>query len=164
MNYLKISLGIFIALAASRFIPHPPNFTNLIALSFYIPLVFGTNFIPAVLASFIITDFYFGFHQVLFFTWGSIFLIGIISKYFKINIYWRFFGVISSSLIFFIVSNFGMWATGYYGYTFEGFLTTYIMAIPFYTNNLLSTCIYAIIIEIIIKFFEKNKIINNYSS
>ena len=34
MNYLKITFGIVIALSASRFIPHPPNFTSLIALSF----------------------------------------------------------------------------------------------------------------------------------
>ena len=38
MNYLKISLGIFTLLAASRFIPHPPNFTSLLALSFYVPV------------------------------------------------------------------------------------------------------------------------------
>ena len=43
MKYLKISLGIFIVLAASRFIPHPPNFTSLIALSFYVPLFLGKD-------------------------------------------------------------------------------------------------------------------------
>ena len=52
MNYLKISLGIFVALAASRFIPHPPNFTSLIALSFYIPAILGTRFLPALVVSF----------------------------------------------------------------------------------------------------------------
>ena len=52
MNYLKISLGIFIVLAASRFIPHPPNFTSLIALSFYIPAILGIKFIPALILSF----------------------------------------------------------------------------------------------------------------
>ena len=41
MSFLKIFLGVLIALSASRFIPHPPNFTSLIALSFYIPAIFG---------------------------------------------------------------------------------------------------------------------------
>ena len=36
----KILLGIFLILASSRLIPHPPNFTSLIALSFYVPLFF----------------------------------------------------------------------------------------------------------------------------
>ena len=44
MNYLKVSIGIFFALAASRFIPHPPNFTSLIALSFYVPALLGKVF------------------------------------------------------------------------------------------------------------------------
>ena len=61
MNYLKISVGIFLALAASRFIPHPPNFTSLLALSFYIPALLGIKFIPALLVSFILTDFIIGF-------------------------------------------------------------------------------------------------------
>ena len=51
MNYLKITFGIFLALAASRFIPHPPNFTSLIALSFYIPAIFGVRYIPFVLSA-----------------------------------------------------------------------------------------------------------------
>ena len=58
---IKIALGIFLALATSRFVPHPPNFTSLIALSFYVPVFFGIRFIPIVLASFAITDIFFGF-------------------------------------------------------------------------------------------------------
>ena len=49
MNYLKISVGIFLTLAASRFIPHPPNFTSLIALSFYVPVLLGLRFLPVLL-------------------------------------------------------------------------------------------------------------------
>ena len=47
MKYFKISLGIFCALAASRFIPHPPNFTSLLALSFYVPAASILAMIPA---------------------------------------------------------------------------------------------------------------------
>ena len=74
MHYLKITLGILLALSASRFIPHPPNFTSLLALSFYIPVLFGIRFIPALIVAFILTDLIIGFHQSVFFTWGSIIL------------------------------------------------------------------------------------------
>ena len=84
MNYLKISLGIFIALAATRLIPHPPNFTSLIALSFYVPIFFGLRFIPAIIGSFLITDLILGFHNLQFFTWGSVLVIGWLSRYFAI--------------------------------------------------------------------------------
>ena len=80
MQYFKISLGIFVALAASRFVPHPPNFTSLLALSFYIPAILGVRFLPMLIISFIITDLILGFHSVTLFTWGSILLIGLMSN------------------------------------------------------------------------------------
>ena len=68
MKYFSISLSIFFALAISRFVPHPPNFTILIAISFYIPALLGMRYLPIVVASFIITDLFIGFHAVTFFT------------------------------------------------------------------------------------------------
>ena len=72
MNYFKASLAIICALAASRFIPHPPNFTSLIALSFYIPAILGVRYLPVLIISFILTDLVIGFHGVTLFTWGSV--------------------------------------------------------------------------------------------
>ena len=95
---IKISIGILLALAMSRFIPHPPNFTSLIALSFYIPVIFGLRYLPALLISFAITDFIIGFHNTVFFTWGSVILIALISRYFKDTILKRIFGVSFSAM------------------------------------------------------------------
>ena len=83
MNYIKISFGIFLALAVSRFVPHPPNFTSLLALSFYVPAFLGIRYLPALLISFLITDFFIGFHALTLFTWGSVILIGLSSKFFS---------------------------------------------------------------------------------
>ena len=73
MNYIKTTILIFSILAVSRFVPHPPNFTSLLALSFYVPVMLGNKYIPALMISFIITDIIIGFHSVLLFTWGSVF-------------------------------------------------------------------------------------------
>ena len=86
-KYTKISLGIFLALAASRLIPHPPNFTSLLALSFYVPALMGKRFIPVVVISFVFTDLFIGFHGTALFTWGSVLVIGLISKYFTSSIF-----------------------------------------------------------------------------
>ena len=94
MKYFKISIGIFIALAASRFVPHPPNFTSLLALSFYIPAILGKRYIPALIISFLITDYFIGFHSTVAFTWGSVIIIGLISKYFIKNITTRISGAL----------------------------------------------------------------------
>ena len=74
MNYLKVSIGIFLILALTRFIPHPPNFTSLIALSFYVPAIIGIKYLPVIIISFFFTDLIIGFHQTVFFTWGSVIL------------------------------------------------------------------------------------------
>jgi hypothetical protein len=147
MNYLKILLGIFLVLSASRFIPHPPNFTSLIALSFYVPLFLGKRFIPALLICFVITDILIGLHSNVIFTWGSVIFISLISYFFQKNIYTRILGVISGSLVFYLISNFGVWSSGYYGYSLDGLLICYIAAIPFYSNTLISTLLYAGLIE-----------------
>ena len=156
MNYLKIFLGIFVALAASRFVPHPPNFTSLIALSFYVPALLGLRFLPAVVLSFILTDIFIGYHNMLFFTWGSVIIIGLISKYFVSSLLRRLSGVLSGACIFFLLTNFGVWTTGFYGYNIEGLLTSYILALPFFGYTIMSTLIFSCLIETVYKFSKFN--------
>ena len=158
MNYLKISIGIFLVLATSRFIPHPPNFTSLIALSFYVPALLGRRFVPSLIFSFLLTDLIIGFHNTLFFTWGSVILIGIISNIFKKRLGLRLVGAISGVLIFFIFTNFGVWFTGSYGYNFEGLIICYTLALPFLGNTLVSTVIFSAMIEILLSFMKLLKI------
>ena len=162
MNYLKTSLGIFIVLAASRFVPHPPNFTSLIALSLYVPLIFGLKFIPVLILSFIITDLFIGLHSLTLFTYGSIIFIGLASKFFRSKIYFRISGALIGACLFFLITNFGVWSLGYYGYTFEGLASCYILAIPFFGNTLVSTLLYSLLIELLLRIsknlFKPSKI------
>ena len=65
-------------------------------------------------------------------------------------------GALLGALIFFIVTNFGVWSLGYYGYSFENFITCYTLALPFFAYSLISTFIFSGIIEIIYKLFKKN--------
>ena len=133
MSHLKISLGIFVALAASRFVPHPPNFTSLLALSFYIPALIGRKHIPALIISFIITDLFIGFHSLALFTWGSVLFIGLLSQYFISNLKRRIGGALIGACLFYIITNFGVWAiSGMYEKNFSGLIQSYFMAIPFF--------------------------------
>ena len=154
MNYLKIALGIFITLAATRFIPHPPNFTSLMALSFYVPAFLGIRFLPIVLISYAITDLIIGFHSVTLFTWGSVALIGLISRNFVKNISSRILGSLLGACIFFVITNFGIWSLGYYGYNLNGLLTCYTLAVPFFAYSLISTLFFSSIFEGAYKFYK----------
>ena len=100
MKQIFIFLTIFIILAGSRFVPHPPNFTSLIALSFYVPALLGLRYLPFVILSFVITDLIIGYHSGTHWTWGSVFLIGLISQYFTKTIVSRMSGALSGAIIF----------------------------------------------------------------
>jgi hypothetical protein len=158
-NYLKITLGIFLILSTSRFVPHPPNFTSLMALSFYIPVFLGIRFLPALIIGFIITDLFIGIHNTVIFTWGSVIIIALISKYFVKNIFSRVIGALTGATIFFIISNFGVWTFGSYGLTINGLIICYTVALPFFAYNLISTFIFSSIIESIYKL--KTNFINS---
>lgn len=43
-----------------------------------------------------------------------------------------------ASLVFFILSNLGVFVSGYYGYSFEGLIACYVAAIPFWQNSLIA--------------------------
>jgi len=155
MKYLYISIGIFVTLAASRFIPHPPNFTSLIALGFYVPVLLGLRFLPALIISFIITDLIIGFHGTVLFTWGAIVVIGLISKFFSSSILNRISGSLLGAILFFIITNFGVWSTGFYGYNYDGLITCYILAIPFFAYTFISTLLFSTLIETVNHFIKK---------
>ena len=150
-NYLKNGLLILFLMSASRFVPHPPNFTSLIALSFYLPALLGPKYILLVISCFAVTDLIIGFHSTVLFTWGSVLIIGYMSKYFIKNMGTRFVGVLSGATIFYIISNLGVWMMGSYGYTLNGLLTCYTLALPFFGYTLISTIIFSAIIESILK-------------
>ena len=153
-KYLKISLLILCILALSRFLPHPPNFTSLLALSFYVPVLLGLRYLPALIVSFVITDLIIGYHTGTHWTWGSVLIIGLVSQYFSKNVNTRILGSISGACIFFIITNFGVWVSGMYSYTIQGLVDCYFLAIPFFAYSLISTIMFAVIIEIFYKLYR----------
>lgn len=79
-----------------------------------------------------------GFYGVAqFFVYGALILISILGtkmgdmKTTKVLGY-----TVGSSLLFWLVSNLGVFAGGWYGYSFSGLMTTYAMAIPFLENEM----------------------------
>ncbi len=160
-NYTKNFIIIsFISILVSRLLPLPPNFTSTIAIAFYIPALFGYRFIAVALAAFILSDLILGLHNLLLFTWGSLLFISLFSKFFK-NYYYRIGGVILSCLIFYLVSNFGVWLfSEIYTHDIEGITLCYLMALPFFQNSIVSSLIISVVVEILLSIsFFKNLVV-----
>ncbi len=127
------------------------------ALSFYVPALLGVRYLPALILSFLITDLFIGFHAITLFTWGSVIVVGLSSKFFLTRKLSRIAGALMGAVIFFVITNFGVWSLGSYGYTLEGLIACYSLALPFFGNTLVSTILFSAIIETIIsrKIFLK---------
>ena len=157
INILKkeiIPISLILILAFARLIPHPPNFTPVIAVA----LVSGFFFkninlsLLILLVAMLLSDLFIGFYENMIFVYASLLLITFvfhkISK--KINYKNLFIYCFAGSLIFFIFSNFGVWALGSpgvldvaYERNISGLVECYILAIPFFGNTFLSTLIFA---------------------
>ena len=159
--------GLILAAAISRLIPHPYNFAPIGAMSIFGAAYFTDKkfaFLLPILGLFI-SDLlinnilYSGYYSsfTLFtpgfgWTYGAMMLI-VIAGFFimkKVNVTRVIGGALSASLIFFIVSNFGVWVLGSpgvnniaYAKDFNGLVECYILAIPFFGNTFLSTLIFA---------------------
>ena len=154
MKLILTSISIFLALSMSRFIPHPQNFTSLLALSFYVPVLFGLRYLPVLLISFVITDLLIGYHSGTHWTWGSVLIIGLMSQYFSKNINLRLVGSLFGAFIFFLITNFGVWISGMYSLTVNGLVECYTLAIPFFTYSLISTILFSLLIETGYKIYK----------
>ena len=154
MKFVLTSISIFITLACSRLIPHPPNFTSLLALSFYVPVFFVLRYLPIPLISFAITDLIIGYHTGTHWTWGSVLIIGLMSQYFYKTFNFRIVGALIGALIFFVITNFGVWLSGMYDFTVNGLIECYVLALPFFTNSFISTILFSLFIETIYKIYK----------
>tara|TARA_B100001250_G_scaffold252479_1_gene217125 strand:+ start:161 stop:622 length:462 start_codon:yes stop_codon:yes gene_type:complete len=124
-----------------------PNFQAVIALSF-IGSYYSKNLFSGILVPIYImflSDIMLGFHQMLFWTYTPYIFVAIIGSIVPSNFnkLYMLLGGISSSLVFFFISNFGVWTLGGYGFTFSGLLSCYIAALPFLSNSIFSTLLFS---------------------
>lgn len=80
-----------------------------------------------------------GFYgELMFFTYGAFALIALMGFLLRDRVTVPRLALtgVSGSIIFFLVSNFGVWAVGAYARDLSGLLTSYEMAIPFYWKTL----------------------------
>ncbi len=92
----------------------------------------------------------------MFFTFGSVLAIGLLSKYLHNTILTRVFGALFGAVLFYLLTNFGVWINGSFTYTLDGLISCYILALPFFGNTLVSTLLFSVIIETVNKFYQNN--------
>jgi hypothetical protein len=145
----EIALVLLLVTVAvwSRLLPHPPNFAPIAAAG-----IFAAAFLPrrwalsVPLASMVVSDLIIGLHPLILFTWGSyLALVLLAARIFqpKVSAPRVISTALLGSIIFFLVTNFGVWLEGrLYPPTLAGLWQSYVMALPFFRNTLLGDLFY----------------------
>jgi hypothetical protein len=162
INYF-LPIGLILVLSFSRLIPHPSNFTPMLAVGVFSGFYFRNFLLAAliVIFSMFLGDLYLGFHDTMFFTYISLAIavaLGLLIKRLKFTEV--LFSGLASSACFFLVTNFGAWIVlDMYEKNLAGLIKSYVLAVPFFHNTLISTFFYLILLKLLFEFTTKKNII-----
>ena len=159
-RFLVLS-GFILVAALSRMIPHPYNFAPMGAMaifgaayfsdkkfSFLVPLI--AMFISDLLVNNILYSGFYGgftlFTPGFYWMYGAIALIVVAGLYImkKVNTSRIIAGSLSASVIFFLITNFGVWlGSPIYPQGLEGLFMSYAAGIPFFHYTILGDLFYS---------------------
>ncbi len=138
--------------AASRLLPHPPNFAPVAAIG-----LFAGAFLPrraawlVPFAALLLSDLVIGFYPPMSMFWNYLGFAGCLLLGSSVLGQQRGLGrlagaTLASAVVFFTLSNFGVWASGYYPLTLAGLTECYVAAIPFFRNTLTSDVLFVAVL------------------
>ena len=139
-----------------RLIPHPPNFTPVTSLALFSGIMFQRKWLSILvpIVAMLLSDLVLGFGMISMWVYVAFMLVTITGWVLKqMNVK----SILISSMIFFIVSNLGVWVLGY-PHTIEGLLMCYTLAIPFFGYSIVGDLCWGLLIKQSYKFVE-NKVL-----
>ena len=144
---LILSVVLILVAAATRLLPHPPNFTPLIAISLFGGAFLANRFLAALIpvGAMFLSDLVIGFHDLMIPIYVLMIVTSLVGRQLrnsqsalKIGGY-----SVGSSLVFFLVTNLFVWmSSGMYSLDVSGLIACYMMAIPFFQNQVMGDLLY----------------------
>lgn len=142
-------IGIIALAAIFRFLPTPPNFAPVAAMAMFGGAYFADKRLAFLipLVAMLLSDLFIGFHGLMW----AVYLCFIAMVGIGIWIASRkstgtiIAGALTGSILFFLVTNFAVWATGagvFYPMSLEGLMMSYTAAIPFFHNTLIGDLVF----------------------
>jgi hypothetical protein len=145
---ILVLLSAILAAAALRLVPHPPNFTPIGAMALFGGAYLGRRWLAfaAPLGALLLSDLVLGFYHGQVTVYASVALIAMLGmaalqrrSALRVGL-----AAIAGSILFFAITNFGMWLfSGFYPRTLAGLEACYIAAIPFFQNTVAGDLFYA---------------------
>ena len=152
---MEISKRLWIAMvvlgACARLVPHPWNFTPLMAIGLFA----GSHArnartgVLATLLALVLSDAVLGFYAGFLYVYAAALIPVLLGRLIRNRSGATAIATaaFASSLSFFLITNFAVWATdGLYTHTAAGLSACYRAGIPFYRNQLLGDAVYTLAI------------------
>lgn len=144
----QVGPGLIVLLAAAaRLLPHVPNVTPVGGLALFggAHLSRRSAYLVPLVAMFI-SDLVLGFHSTMPYVYIGFILTILIGRKIGKNpkVARLITGVLGSAILFYLVTNFGVWASSnLYPKTLAGLGQSYAMALPFFRNSLIGDLVYS---------------------
>ncbi len=165
---------LILLVALSRLVPHPPNFSPVGGMALFGAAYYSKRYMAcfiSVIAMWISDlavnnilyaqyfDHFVWFYNGAIFTYGAFLVIVIFGTLIlkKIRVKNLIVAALGSSIIFFLISNFGVWlASDMYPKNGGSLMSCYIAGLPFFQNTLFSNLFYCAMLFGIFELSVKN--------
>lgn len=140
-------IAIIFAIALFRVLPHPPNVSPVAAMALFGGAYFADRrmaFIVPFLAL-LLSDLVIGLHDTMLFVYAGFAVTVFIGIKLQKNITMSHVAAsaVGTSVLFFLLTNLGAWATsGLYPISMNGLMQAYTAGIPFFQNSLLGNLVF----------------------
>lgn len=144
-------LSAILGAVALRLVPHPPNFSPIDAMALFSGAYLGRRVLAfaAPLGALLLSDLVLGFYHgqaTVYFSVALIVMIGMVALTRRTPLRIGAAGI-AGSVLFFVITNFGMWLfSGIYPRTLVGLEACYVAAIPFFRNTLAGDLFYTVLL------------------
>jgi hypothetical protein len=145
----RLWIGIVILAACARLLPHPWNFTPLIAIGLFAGNQARSAYtgILATVCALALSDAVLGFDSSFWYVYGALLIpvaLGRLARN-RSGVGALIAAALGSSLSFYLITNFMVWASGrLYPHTAMGLMACYSAGIPFYRNQLMGDAFYTV--------------------
>ncbi|EOQ89063.1 hypothetical protein LEP1GSC202_1765 [Leptospira yanagawae serovar Saopaulo str. Sao Paulo = ATCC 700523] len=143
---VSVAILMVIATVLSRILPHPPNFTPVLAVSLFSGAYLADRRIALVvpILAMFVSDLYLGLHDLMPVVYGFMVLSVLFGKQIGTSMAKSFGYTVVGSVLFFVVTNLAVWFTsGMYSLDVAGLSQCFVLALPFFQNSILGDLVYS---------------------
>jgi len=142
LNSEKLAIVLVLVGAGSRLLHLPPNIAAVTGVTIFAGFAIRNVWLALLvpITAMALADVLLGWYKEASFTYvgmaaGVLIARGLLRELTPLRLVGATF---LASLAFFVLSNLGVFVSGYYGFSLEGLIACYVAAIPFWQNSLIA--------------------------